>query len=127
MGIDPTLLGSRNWPTPSIIGSFTNLARLVGLHSGSYVVSLTGFFVVSGPPTWKRLVNSPFITRESIPLIKAIFSDKTKIGVVQSLRGDDAQSFIDTIAEVPLHALRVPRKNVPTDFNSNTQPSSSGL
>lgn len=78
------------------------------------------FPVVSGPPTWKRLVNNPSITRECIPLITTIFSDKTEIGVVQSLQGDDAQSFIDTIAEVPSpHFL--PRKNMPIDFDSNVE------
>ena len=78
------------------------------------------FLVYSGLPTWKHLVNRLSITCECIPLITTIFSDKAEIGVIQGLCGADAQSFIDTIAEVPLHILYLPQKNVPTDFNSIT-------
>jgi len=59
----------------------------------------------SGPPAWKLLVKSPFVTRESIPLITTIFSDKAEIGIVERLPKGDAQTFIDRAAEVPIHAL----------------------
>ena len=59
----------------------------------------------SGHPTWKHLTSRPLVTRKCIPLIVAIFSNKYEIGVVQSLRGDDAQAFIDVIDEVTPHAL----------------------
>ena len=54
----------------------------------------------SGYPTWKHLTGRPFVTRKCIPLLVAIFSDKYEIGVVQNLREDDAQVFIDVIDEV---------------------------
>ena len=54
----------------------------------------------SGTPTWKRLISHPLVARRCIPLIMVIFSDKNEIEVVQTLRGDDAQAFIDVIDEV---------------------------
>ena len=54
----------------------------------------------SGPPTWKRLIGQVLTAQERISLITTIFSDRNEIGVVQSLCGDDAQSFIDALDEV---------------------------
>ena len=77
------------------------------LHSLLVTAFSTGYrqpdrvLVCSGPPTWKRLVIRPLVTHKCIPLIAVIFSDKNEIRAVQSLRGDDAQAFIDVIDEVP--------------------------
>ena len=67
----------------------------------------------SGHPTWKHLISRPLVTRKCIPLLMAIFSDKYETGVVQNLRGDDAQTFIDVIDEVPPHVLS-PRESTLT-------------
>lgn len=42
--------------------------------------------------------------RERISLITAILSDNNEIEAVRSLRGDDAQAFIDVVDEVPPHS-----------------------
>jgi hypothetical protein len=63
------------------------------------------FLMCSGPPKWKDLISCPLVTHECIPLITAIFLDKNEIRVVRSLKGDDAQTFIDKIDEVPLNTL----------------------
>ena len=52
-------------------------------------------------PPWKRLIGRPVPEFERISLITAIFSDNNEIGIVRSLRGDDAQVFVDRIDEVP--------------------------
>jgi len=49
---------------------------------------------------WKRLIDSPPVTSERIPLITAIFSDDDEIEVVRGLCKDDAQAFIDIVDEV---------------------------
>lgn len=56
-------------------------------------------------PAWKRLITCPLTIDERIPLITTIFSDRGEIEAASSLRGNDAQSFIDAIDQVPLHAL----------------------
>jgi len=67
---------------------------------------------------WKRLISCPPDKHECILLITAIFSDKHEIGVVRSLRGDDAQAFVDVIDEVPTRTLSS-RKNRLTNLISN--------
>ena len=47
-----------------------------------------------------------------------IFSDKNEIGVVQDLRGNDAQAFIDVIDEVSARTLSS-RMNLSTNLDSN--------
>lgn len=49
---------------------------------------------------WKRLISRPVVTHESVSLIIDIFSDNHKIGMVRSLRGDDAQVFVDLVDQV---------------------------
>ena len=76
----------------------------------------------SDSPTWKFLISCPLVAHECISLITAIFSDKNEIGVVQSLRGDNAQAFIDKIDKVPLHTYSSWNGNPPTQtFNSADQ------
>jgi len=64
-------------------------------------------FADSGPPVWKRLINRPRFTRECIPLIMTILSTRSTAvaEMVDSLREDDAQTFIDKVAEVTAYAL----------------------
>ena len=64
----------------------------------------------SGPPAWKRLISRPLATHERIPLITTIFDPgKNEIEAVQSLRGDDAQTFVDIVDEVPPTPFRLGR------------------
>jgi len=60
---------------------------------------------------WKRLTSRELTTRERISLITTIFSNDNEIGVVQSLRGGDAQAFIDVADEVRHYFS--PRNNEP--------------
>lgn len=46
-------------------------------------------------PAWKRLTG-----HERISLITTIFSDRDVIGVIERLRGDDAQFFVDMVDKV---------------------------
>ena len=52
---------------------------------------------------WKRLIGRPLklVSRDCIPLITAIFSDRNEIRVVRDLHRDDAQAFINIIDKVP--------------------------
>ncbi|KAF9642811.1 kinase-like protein [Thelephora ganbajun] len=52
-------------------------------------------------PAWKRLIDRPLATNERTSLIKDIFTDRDEIEMVRRLHGDDAQSFVDVIDEVP--------------------------
>ena len=99
MGIGPTVLGSGDPLAPESASDVADFTRLVSYCSRAPRISLI-WFSCSGLPTWKHLISRPPTTRECIPLITAIFSDKNEIGVVQSLCGDDAQAFIDVIDEV---------------------------
>ena len=51
-------------------------------------------------PAWKQLISPTLATRERIPLIESIVSDRDEAEMVGHLRGDDAQAFIDVIYEV---------------------------
>lgn len=68
---------------------------------------------------WKRLVDRP-AARERISLITSIFSDKDESDVIDGLRGDDAQAFIDAVDEVHPRTL-TSQINQPTDSNSNSR------
>lgn len=59
----------------------------------------------SGSPTWKRLITCPPTTHEWISLTTTILSNHDEIEAVSNLCGDDAQSFIDIMDEVPHQTL----------------------
>ena len=67
-------------------------------------VGLIGFSR-SGIPAWKRLIDRPLATDECISLIAGIFSDRGEAEAIKHLQGDDAQSFVDVIDEVPPHSF----------------------
>ena len=67
---------------------------------------------------WKHLISCPIVTQECVSLVRAIFSDKKEIRVVQSLDGGDAQAFIDKIDRVPSYTFSCQIKRF-TDFNLN--------
>jgi len=58
----------------------------------------------SGIPAWKRLINRPLTKDQRISLITYLFSDHDETEAVKQLCGDDAQSFVDMIDEVPPHS-----------------------
>lgn len=51
-------------------------------------------------PAWKHLISCPLPVDERISLIMAIFSDRSEVGQVNHLCGEDAQTFVDVIDEV---------------------------
>ena len=65
---------------------------------------------------WKRLISCPHVTRECIPLVTTILSagSKAMVNMAEKLREDDAQTFINRVAEVPSYAPS-PWKNGPAD------------
>lgn len=77
------------------------------ISNGLYVLALgrcirwsDRFLKSSRLPGWERLINRPHTTDERISLITDIFSDPDQTEVIQDLRGDNAQSFIDVVDEV---------------------------
>jgi len=54
---------------------------------------------LSNLPAWKQLINYTIATRDRIPLITTIFSDRGEAEKVRRLSGDDAQTFIDMVDE----------------------------
>ena len=63
-------------------------------------------------PAWKRLINCTLSSYERISLIADIFSDHNETEVVMSLRGDDAQSFVDIIDGVCLPIFSLQRNDL---------------
>jgi len=53
------------------------------------------------PPAVWRLIKRAFAVPDRSSLIESVFSSKDGSNMVRDLRGDDAQSFIDVIDEVP--------------------------
>jgi len=62
----------------------------------------------SEQPAWERLISHALSTRERIPLVTAIFSDRNEVGMVGNLCGDNAQTFINVIDEVRIRTLSLP-------------------
>ena len=52
-------------------------------------------------PAWKRLVTRAFLPHEVASLIESILRSEDEIKMIGNLYGDDAQTFIDMIHEVP--------------------------
>ena len=93
MGVDPTMLGQGS-STASTIA--TNCIRLVSRDSLTvHAYWPERFLMCSRIPAWKRLTG-----HERISLITKIFSDRDVIGVIERLRGDDAQFFVDMVDKV---------------------------
>ena len=61
--------------------------------------------ILSGPnsnePAWKRLVNRASPPHEVISLIETILASENEMKMIGNLCGDNAQSAIDVIHEVP--------------------------
>jgi len=70
----------------------------------------------SGIPAWKRLIHRPRVTDERISLIMEIFANNDEIEAVEHLCGEDAQSFIDVLVEVPSSFFHL---NSLIDYDSN--------
>ena len=69
--------------------------------SGTTLLSgLTRSSYSKGIPLWKSLVDSSLTLNEQTILITDIFSDRDETEAVKSLRGEDAQSFIDLVDKV---------------------------
>ena len=54
-------------------------------------------------PVWKYLTDGPLTRDERVSLIADLFSDQDEIDALKALSGNDAQSTIDVIDEVPVH------------------------
>jgi hypothetical protein len=61
------------------------------------------------------LVNRPVSVNDRIPFIQAIFSDLDEVEAVKSLRGGEAQAFVDVLDEVLCRLS--PQKNYRADPN----------
>ena len=55
-------------------------------------------------PACRRLIDRAFTPSDVVPLIGAVFMSRDELQLVSEFRGDDAQTFIDVIFEVRLHA-----------------------
>jgi len=75
----------------------------------SYIHSFDWFSLCSERPTWQRLISRTLTADERTTLIVKIFSDRDEVEMAEHLSGDDAQTFIDVIAEVRPHAQRTGR------------------
>ena len=64
------------------------------------VSTSSGISAGSEAPAWKRLISHSLLPHEVISLIDAAFTSKEEVKVINGLRGDDAQTFINTIHEV---------------------------
>ena len=51
-------------------------------------------------PTLRQLISHRSAPCERIPLVTAIFSDRSEDEVVKQLSGDDAQTFVNLVDEV---------------------------
>ena len=71
----------------------------------SYIPEFDRFLVCSEDPTWKKLISYPLSVHERISLLISIFSDHDEVEVVGRLSGEDAQTFVDLIAEVGTSTL----------------------
>ena len=56
-------------------------------------------------PAWKRLIGHPLSNGERTSLLISIFDDRNEAEAVGYLSGDDAQTFVNVIDEVRIHAL----------------------
>jgi len=56
------------------------------------------------PSVCRRLISRAFSSHGVIPLIGGVFMNKDELQLVSSLRGDDAQTFIDVTHEVRIHS-----------------------
>ena len=68
-------------------------------------IELIIFITYSNPPSWKQLINDSLSVNERISLMVSVFSDHDEVEVVGRLSGEDAQTFVDLIAEVGTSAL----------------------
>jgi hypothetical protein len=59
----------------------------------------------SDRPTWKSLISDTLPTHERISLVTMIFSVSSQVKMVQNLSGEDAQAFVDKIAEASSHTI----------------------
>ena len=57
-----------------------------------------------GAPACRRLISRTFFPHQVISLIAAIFTSRDEVEAIGCLRGDNAQTFIDVVHEVRLHA-----------------------
>ena len=109
-----TFSGSSLNADPSFASGCTSEGVLDG--SKAFVKSLEPrirwtdrFLIHSCLPAWERLINNHHATEEGISLIADIFSHPSEAEVVKDLRGDNAQSFINVVDEVP--PILLPWKN----------------
>ena len=58
------------------------------------------FFIRSGVPAWKRLIDRPLTTNECMSLIAEILSDRSEVEAIKRLSTDEAQSFVDVLDKV---------------------------
>lgn len=78
-----------------------------------------------GPPvaidsheqTWQRWINRATPQDKLLSVVETLFSSREAIDVVDSLRGSDAQAFIDVMDEVGRHFLYRPRSGPFTVFS----------
>ena len=74
-------------------GGFVHAGIALGAPGSSIVTE-------SDTPAWKRLISRSLLPFEVISLIEAVFTSKDEVKMICDLRGDDAQTFINTIHEV---------------------------
>ena len=71
----------------------------------------------SDNPLWKHLIGLPFTKDQRVSLIEDLLSDRSEMEALMDLGGADAQSFIDVVDEVSIHAFI--GINRPADLNPN--------
>ena len=106
------LLGSRSALAPRRFESPAHPPAPVSSHlfRRSPIRELDGFLVRSDLPAWKQLINPALTIHERVSVNMAIFADRDKVETIERLCGDDAQTFVNVIDKVRMHALP-PRKN----------------
>lgn len=99
----PTQVTVNQWSTP--IHRHVQGKKRAGTYPGdplvtSHTTAGVSILVDSNTPAWKRLIDHPLPQSEVISIIDSIITSKDELKMICNLRGDDAQTLINTIHEV---------------------------
>lgn len=94
--------------TYSSLHSYSSMA----IHRSVYPTPDSSVLIDLDAPACKRLISQSFLPHEVIPLIGTIFTSQNEVKMIGYLRGGDAQTFIDVIHKVRVHAPSFPRRGL---------------
>jgi len=81
----------------------TVLVRITAIRNSACPTPDSSVLIDLDAPVCRRLISRAFSPHEMISLVEAIFTRQDEVKIVDYLRGDDVQTFIDVIDEVHPH------------------------